>query len=101
MNKRSITAGLATLFVILPVAVQPVAAQEFPNKPITMVVGFAAGGAADTAARIIARKLGENLGRAIIVDNRAGAGGNIAHQQVANATQIGRASCRERVYSSV
>ena len=89
MNKRSITAGLATLFVILPVAVQPVAAQEFPNKPITMVVGFAAGGAADTAARIIARKLGENLGRAIIVDNRAGAGGNIAHQQVANATPDG------------
>ena len=89
MNKRSITAGLATLFVILPVAVQPVAAQEFPNKPITMVVGFAAGGAADTAARIIARKLGENLGRAIIVDNRAGAGGNIAHQLVANATPDG------------
>ena len=89
MNKRSFTAGLATLFVILPVAVQPVAAQEFPNKPITMVVGFAAGGAADTAARIIARKLGENLGRAIIVDNRAGAGGNIAHQQVANATPDG------------
>ena len=89
MNKRSFTAGLATLFVILPVAVQPVAVQEFPNKPITMVVGFAAGGAADTAARIIARKLGENLGRAIIVDNRAGAGGNIAHQQVANATPDG------------
>ena len=89
MHKRSITAGLATLFVILPVAVQPVAAQELPNKPITMVVGFAAGGAADTAARIIARKLGENLGRSIVVDNRAGAGGNIAHQQVANANPDG------------
>jgi tripartite-type tricarboxylate transporter receptor subunit TctC len=66
-----------------------VTAQEFPNKPITMVVGFAAGGATDTAARIIARKLGENLGLSIIVDNRAGAGGNIAHQQVANATPDG------------
>ena len=64
-------------------------AQEFPNKPITMVVGFAAGGATDTAARIIAKKLGENLGLSVIVDNRAGAGGNIAHQQVANATADG------------
>jgi tripartite-type tricarboxylate transporter receptor subunit TctC len=65
------------------------AAQEFPNKPITMVVGFAAGGATDTAARIIAKKLGENLGQSVIIDNRAGAGGNIAHQQVANATPDG------------
>ena len=64
-------------------------AQEFPNKSITMVVGFAAGGATDTAARIIAKKLGENLGQSVIVDNRAGAGGNIAHQQVANATPDG------------
>jgi tripartite-type tricarboxylate transporter receptor subunit TctC len=54
-----------------------------------LVVGFAAGGATDTAARIIAKKLGENLGLAVIVDNRAGAGGNIAHQQVANANPDG------------
>jgi tripartite-type tricarboxylate transporter receptor subunit TctC len=74
-----------TTFLISLVAV----AQEFPKKSITMVVGFAAGGATDTAARIIAKKLGENLGLAVIVDNRAGAGGNIAHQQVANATPDG------------
>jgi tripartite-type tricarboxylate transporter receptor subunit TctC len=43
-------------------------------------VGFAAGGAADTAARIIARKLSDNLGQSVLIDNRAGAGGNIAHQ---------------------
>lgn len=59
-------------------------AQEFPSrKPITLVVGFAAGGAADTAARIIARKLSENLGQSVLIDNRAGAGGNIAHQYTA------------------
>ena len=57
----------------------------FPSRPITIVVGFAAGGATDTAARIIARKLSENMGVSVLVDNRAGAGGNIAHQQVANA----------------
>jgi tripartite-type tricarboxylate transporter receptor subunit TctC len=65
-------------------------AQEFPpKKPVSLVVGFAAGGAADTAARLIARKLGENIGQSVIVENKAGAGGNIAHQFVANAPADG------------
>jgi tripartite-type tricarboxylate transporter receptor subunit TctC len=65
-------------------------AQEFPpKKTITMVVGFAAGGAADTAARIIAKKLSENIGANVVVDNRGGAGGNIAHQYVANGPTDG------------
>jgi tripartite-type tricarboxylate transporter receptor subunit TctC len=65
-------------------------AQDFPpNKPVTLVVGFAAGGAADAAARLIAKKLGENIGQTVVVDNRAGAGGNIAHQQVANGPADG------------
>ena len=65
-------------------------AQDFPpKKPVTLVVGFAAGGAADAAARLIAKKLGENIGQTVVVDNRAGAGGNIAHQQVANGPADG------------
>lgn len=64
-------------------------AQDIPKKPITLVVGFAAGGAADHAARIVAKKLAENLGTTVVVENKAGAGGNIAHQQVANATPDG------------
>lgn len=65
-------------------------AQDFPpKKPVTLVVGFAAGGAADAAARLIARKLGEDIGQTVIVDNKAGAGGNIAHQQVANGPADG------------
>ena len=64
--------------------------QDFPpKKPVTMVVGFAAGGAADAAARLIAKKLGENIGQTVVVDNKAGAGGNIAHQQVANGPSDG------------
>lgn len=64
--------------------------QEFPpKKTITMVVGFAAGGAADTAARIISKKLGENIGANVVVDNRGGAGGNIAHQFAANGPTDG------------
>ena len=54
-----------------------------------MVVGFAAGGAADTAARIIAKKLGENIGASVVIDNRGGAGGNIAHQFAANGPTDG------------
>jgi len=68
----------------------PLRAQDFPpNKPVTLVVGFAAGGAADAAARLIAKKLGENIGQSVVVDNKAGAGGNIAHQFVANGPADG------------
>jgi tripartite-type tricarboxylate transporter receptor subunit TctC len=65
------------------------AAQELPKKTLTIVVGFAAGGAADHAARTVAKRLSENLGQTVVIDNKAGAGGNIAHQQVANAEPDG------------
>jgi tripartite-type tricarboxylate transporter receptor subunit TctC len=64
-------------------------AQDLPKKTITMVVGFAAGGAADAAARLIARTLQDHLGRTVVVENRAGAGGNIAHQAVARGETDG------------
>ena len=64
-------------------------AQELPQKTLTLVVGFVAGGGADTAARIIARKVGENLKQTIVIDNRAGAGGNLAHHYVASAPPDG------------
>jgi len=61
----------------------------FPNRPITMVVGFAPGGGTDTAARIIAKAVSEHLGQPVQVDNRAGAGGNIAHDHVAKSAPDG------------
>jgi tripartite-type tricarboxylate transporter receptor subunit TctC len=65
-------------------------AQEFPpKKTITIVVGFAPGGSADSAARVIARKLSEDLGQNVIVDNKPGAGGNIAHAYTATAPTDG------------
>jgi len=64
-------------------------AQDIPNKSITMIVGFAAGGASDTAARLIAKKLSENLERSVVVDNKPGAGGNIAHQNIARGEADG------------
>ena len=58
-------------------------AQSFPNRPVTLTVGFAPGGGTDTAARIVAQKLTENLGQSVVVENKAGAGGNIAAQHIA------------------
>jgi tripartite-type tricarboxylate transporter receptor subunit TctC len=81
---------ILTLLALSPLITPLAWAQEFPpKKPVSLVVGFAAGGAADTAARLIARKLGENIGQSVIVENKAGAGGNIAHQFVANAPADG------------
>ncbi|WP_255430750.1 tripartite tricarboxylate transporter substrate binding protein, partial [Raoultella sp. 18083] len=65
-------------------------AQDFPpKKAVTLVVGFAAGGSADIAARIIAKKLGENIGQSVIVENKPGAGGSIGTQFVARAPADG------------
>jgi tripartite-type tricarboxylate transporter receptor subunit TctC len=64
-------------------------AQGFPAKPITTVVGFEPGGGTDTTARIIAPALGELLGQQVVVENRAGAGGDIAVDYVAKASPDG------------
>ncbi len=84
MKRRHLTAA-ALVALLSPWAV----AQDIPKKTVTLVVGFAAGGAADTGARVIARKLAENMGQTVVVDNRAGAGGNLAHQYVAQAIPDG------------
>src|SRR3954465_6880673 len=60
-----------------------------PAKPVTMLVGFAPGGAADASARLIARKLSDNIGQSVVVENKAGAGGNIPHQQMAQGPADG------------
>lgn len=61
----------------------------FPTKPITMVVPFPPGGPTDLVARVLAQKLGEQLGQNILVDNRGGANGNIGAQMVAKAPADG------------
>ncbi|MGE8495572.1 Bug family tripartite tricarboxylate transporter substrate binding protein [Comamonas sp.] len=65
------------------------AAEAYPNKPITMVVPFVAGGTTDILARIVGQSLGEELGQPVIIDNRAGAGGNIGGQFAARAPADG------------
>jgi tripartite-type tricarboxylate transporter receptor subunit TctC len=60
-------------------------AQTYPAKPIRFLVGFAAGGATDVAARMLAQRLGDALGQAVIVENRSGSGGLIATEAVSKA----------------
>jgi tripartite-type tricarboxylate transporter receptor subunit TctC len=67
------------LFALLALAFCGAAmGQAFPSKPITMVVGFEPGGGTDTVARVVAKFMAENVGQQVVVENRAGAGGNIA-----------------------
>ena len=78
------------LFAILLCA--PAAAtwsQNYPNKPIRLLVGFTAGGTADVAARVIATKMGQLLGTTMVVENRAGAAGSVAATIVAQAPPDG------------
>ncbi len=54
------------------------AAAGFPNKPIRLVVGFAAGGGNDIFARLVGQKMGDILGQSVVVENRPGAGGRLS-----------------------
>ena len=64
-------------------------AQQYPNKNITMLVPYAAGGPTDTVARVIAQAMGKPLGQTIIVENRPSAGGILAPEQVKNSSPDG------------
>jgi tripartite-type tricarboxylate transporter receptor subunit TctC len=70
-------------------AVETAAAQSYPARPITLVVPFAPGGSASTAARSVADKMSETLGQQIVIDNRGGAGGTVATRSVAKAAPDG------------
>jgi tripartite-type tricarboxylate transporter receptor subunit TctC len=70
-------------------ATSPAAAQAYPDRPIRVVVPFAAGGASDVVARAIAPKLTDKLGQSVVVENRTGAGGSLGVTQVVRAPADG------------
>lgn len=64
-------------------------AQAFPSRPVRFVVGFPAGGGADAATRIVAARLSELWGQQVVVENKGGAGGNLAYEMVSHASPDG------------
>ena len=86
-KKRTFTSLLAAMS--LAISVQKAHAAEFPTRPITLVVPFAAGGGTDSIAREIGKLMSDRLGQAVIVENRGGAGGAIGADLVAKAKPDG------------
>jgi tripartite-type tricarboxylate transporter receptor subunit TctC len=86
MKQRILVAFFAACAALVPAAAP---AQDYPSRPIHFVVGFPPGGSTDLAARALADKLSAALGQAVIVDNKPGASGNIAAEQVARSAPDG------------
>ena len=81
-------AGLSLALVLIGLA-QPCAAQTYPAQNVTMIVAFAPGGIADVVARLVGQKLSERLGQTVVIENRGGAGGNLAAKVVSSAAPDG------------
>jgi tripartite-type tricarboxylate transporter receptor subunit TctC len=81
--------GFVLAVTVAAAIAAPAHAQTYPNRPIRVLVPFAAGGAVDTLARLIALKLTEQLGQSVIIENRPGAGGNLASDVLAKSPPDG------------
>ncbi len=86
---KQLALGLACGLALAATTVAAVASEAWPTKRLTIVVPFSAGGSTDTVARILAGKLASELGQAVIVENKPGASGNIAGDQVARSAPDG------------
>ena len=80
---------LAVVIAVLACAMQTARAADYPTRPVTLVLGFAPGGPSDVMARIFGKKLEQGLGQPVVIENRTGAGGNVAAEMVARAAPDG------------
>ena len=85
---KFLTAVLAG-FALAAASAPAVAQQAYPNRPVTIVVSWAAGGVTDVVARLYAQKLSARMGQSFVVENKAGAGGTIGTDFVARAAPNG------------
>lgn len=86
------TAILTSLFAAISILLSlgtPTLAADYPNRPITLVVAFTPGGPSDVLARIVGKKMEQLLGQPFVIENRPGAGGNLAAEAVAHAAPDG------------
>jgi len=88
LQRRRFLCLLATA-TVLPAVSSPMRAQDNPARPVRLIVGFAPGGAPDIVARLIGQSLSERLGQQFVIENRIGASGNIAVEDVVNARADG------------
>jgi tripartite-type tricarboxylate transporter receptor subunit TctC len=79
----------ALALAALCVAAAPAAAQDYPNRPVRVLVGFTPGAAADITARVLGTRLSQILGQQIVVENKPGAGSNLAADYVSHAAKDG------------
>ncbi len=86
---RMVRLAVIAALALVPATAVDAQSTDYPNRPIKMIVGFAAGGGTDVVARIMAQKMSEILGQPIVVENRTGASGMIAAQDVAKADADG------------
>jgi len=89
MRHHPLPALLLALLALAAVPAVHAQGEAYPNRPVRILVGFAAGGANDIVTRIVSQKLTEMWGQTIVVDNRGGAGGNIAGELAARAAPDG------------
>ena len=80
---------IAALFAAALPLLPGIALAQYPNKPIKMIVPYPPGGPTDVQARVVAQKLGEQLGQSVVIENRAGAGGMLGSKVVAQSTPDG------------
>lgn len=89
INRRSFALGTTALGLTLAAPAVGRAQSAYPNRPVRLLVGFAAGGPTDIVARQLAQYMAEHMGQSIVIENRGGANGNIAAQEISAAQADG------------